>query len=340
MTESRMIPASEKSPAVSVVAPVYNTAIFLRQCVTSVLAQTFSDYELILVDDGSTDESGSICDELATTDPRIRVIHRRNGGLSAARNTGIEASRGDFITFLDSDDALHPDYLSTLFNMRRTTGADICCVGYRKFHSTGEKSDPEPDILNPNPEKFNIRSGREALLGMLYQTAPPECSAWGKLYPRDFFNEIRFREGILYEDLDIAYLLMLKAGKVAVCDLPLYLYRQNETSILHTFNEKRADVLDVTERMERYFTTESPDRELMHAARHRRLSAAFNIMGLCAANGRHGELPARCWNIIRCLRREVALNGRSRIKNRIGALLSYIGGRRLITLLSKRVYGR
>ena len=156
----------------------------------------------------------------------------------------------------------------------------------------------------------------------------------------DFFNEIRFREGILYEDLDIAYLLMLKAGKVAVSDLPLYLYRQNETSILHTFNEKRADVLDVTERMERYFTTESPDRELMHAARHRRLSAAFNIMGLCAANGRHGELPARCWNIIRCLRREVALNGRSRIKNRIGALLSYIGGRRLITLLSKRVYGR
>ena len=125
-------------PAVSIIVPVYNTERFLNRCIDSVLAQTYSDWELLLVDDGSTDSSGSICDEYATQDSRIRVFHKENGGVSSARNLGLDYARGEWITFVDSDDYIAPDMIEKLYETQKRNNADITVCGYRWVDKEGK----------------------------------------------------------------------------------------------------------------------------------------------------------------------------------------------------------
>ncbi len=319
------------------IVAVYNAERYLRQCVASVLAQSFSCLELLLVDDGSDDTSPRICDELAASDSRIRVIHRPNGGPSAARNSGLDMARGEYVAFVDSDDMISRDFIADMLSLAegsdRTTdgGKTIACCGHIPFRDKipGKRAAARPP---------KVMSGREAVISMLYQTAPPDCSVWGKLFPGKLFSGIRFREGIIYEDLDIIYLLMLRADSVAVTGKPLYYYRISPGSLIHSFSRRRTDVIGVTEHMENHFTTISPDEELRHAARHRRFSGAFNVFGLVSAHGGDATLAYRCWATVRELRKEILLNPRSRLKNRIGALISYIGGRRISSLISAIIY--
>ena len=141
---------------ISVVVPVFKVEGYLNRCVDSVLGQTYDNFELILVDDGSPDRCGEICDEYAGRDQRVRVLHKENSGLSAARNSGIEIARGDYLTFLDSDDWVHELYLERLHNLLITTSSDIS-VG--NFIQTVEE-DVEVDLTNP---KIEVLSGLEAL---------------------------------------------------------------------------------------------------------------------------------------------------------------------------------
>ena len=188
---------------VSIIIPVYKVEPYLRQCIESVLAQTHSALDIILVDDGSPDRCGEICEEYAARDSRIRVIHQENGGLSAARNTGLEVVKGNYITFVDSDDFVAENYVETLLKWIVDSGADIACGGFVDYH-TGDKVTPVNTELKPK-----ILSSADFLEAMLYQHTG-DNAVWGKLYKKDIFKNLRFTVGILYEDLDIIYKAILR----------------------------------------------------------------------------------------------------------------------------------
>lgn len=319
---------------ISIVVPAFNAERFLQHAVESVFAQTCQDWELILVDDGSTDTTPAMCDRMARTDGRIRVVHKPNGGLSDARNAGLDVASGEWISFLDADDALHPDALSLMLLTAAKENADIVCGGFHE--SAGAEV---PVKWRPRFSAETI-SGEEAVRRMLYQKGP-DHSAWGKIYSRRVWGKARFRRGIWYEDLDLFYRLFLRSERVALCPRPLYLYRKNPDSFLHRFTPGRLDVLDVCDRMCAYMEKESLC--LVRAAHDRRLSAAFNIFGLLAANrllDDDGYLQAlkRCREIIRSGRRESLADPEVRLKNRIGILASYAGGFPLLAFLSRFIY--
>lgn len=315
---------------VSVIIPVYKVEPYLRQCIESVLAQTHSALDIILVDDGSPDRCGEICEEYAARDNRIRVIHQPNGGLSAARNSGLDAARGEYVTFVDSDDFVAENYVETLLKWISDSGADIACGGFVDYH-TGDKVTTPPADSHPI-----ILSASEFLEEMLYQHTG-DNSVWGKLYKKIIFDGLRFTPGILYEDLDIIYRAILRGSKVACGRTPLYYYRVNQGSILHNFSIKRTDVLDVTDRMVEYIGKNYP--QLESAARSRRLSAHFNIYCLLVANGMHdAEIEERCRKVIKGERGRFLFDPKVRLKNRLGILLTYFGGFPLLRFIGLRIY--
>lgn len=214
------------SPEISVVVPVYNVADYLTRCVDSLLHQSFLDFEIILVDDGSTDGSGELCEQIASNDSRIRVFHKHNGGLSDARNFGIERLRGKYVTFVDSDDWLETGCLEYLHRAIRTTGADIStCIYMRRC---GKSSKPWKNL----PDDPELVEGREALLSLLYDETI-NVAANGKLYSSHLFRNIRYPFGMRYEDVGTTYKLMAKARSVAVGGAPLYNYLMRPGSITH-----------------------------------------------------------------------------------------------------------
>ncbi len=312
---------------ISVVVPVYNVFDYLYDCVQSIVTQTFTDWEIILVDDGSTDGSERMADTLAAQDDRIRVVHQPNGGLSAARNTGISLARGSQICFVDSDDAVAPRYLETLASLADEKEGAIACVGHADF----SKSLPIPP--DTPPAKWPVRryTPAAAIEAALYQQGV-DHSAWGKLYPRHLFDSELFTPGILYEDLDIFYRLFEHASGVIVSDAPLYYYRRGRSgSILTDFSERRADVLDVILRMEEHFRRTNP--RMLRSARDRRLNAAFNIMHLITRSGQakhHIATVERCRHYIRDIRLESLTDPRVRIKTKAGIIMNFVGLDRML----------
>ncbi len=278
----------------SVIVPVYNAAPFLADCVGSLLAQAFSPLEIILVDDGSTDGSGDMCDSFASAHGEIRVIHKPNGGLSDARNAGLDAARGRYIVFVDADDAAACRMVSVLYGICEGEGVSLACCGAREVF--GIFAEDLRHGMNRSTFDVRLLSGKEAAAETMYQCGVCN-SAWSKMYARSLWTARRFRKDIGYEDLDVMYRVMLDAGRVAVTDERLYLYRQHSGSYIHRFQARRADVLDVTDRMLRWVAANEP--ELTEAARCRRMSAHINILGLMhASRVRMPEVEARCRRVI------------------------------------------
>lgn len=308
MSDSRLI---------SIVIPVYNVSEYVRECLDSVIAQTYTDIEIILVDDGSTDDSGRICDEYASRDSRIKVLHRRNGGPSVARNAALDICRGEYVTFIDADDVVSPQYIEILYKNLKKYGADISTVTYSRFCQMSEL----PEVYTD--EKRYCFNGVGALEHVLYQNML-DSGTWGKMYDISLFNGKRFIETIWYEDLAIISEIYPNAKIVVHQDCPVYYYRKSNTSIMNRFVLKRADVLDVTDEIERRVSRDFP--ELLPAARDRRFSANMNILWLMSATGISDDtIVARCWKNIKELRMSSLLNPKVRMKNKIGALTSYGG---------------
>lgn len=291
---------------ISIIVPVYNVEPYLRECIESILAQTYTDWELILSDDGSTDNSGRICDDYAARDSRIRVIHAPNAGLSEARNRGLDICRGSHITFVDSDDYIHIRYLEILSSVE----ADI--VSCRPTRSTFDVYDAPVEIYTDT---------EDILLDALYQQKI-NISACGKLYRRYLFDNLRYTRGIYYEDLDIfPRIIMNLTGALAIVPSELYFYRNTPGSIINTWSDKRLDVLAVTESIEKTFVVRS---RLSGAARSRRFSANFNMFLLALRHKRY-DVATKCFEYIKCTRKAILADRRVRIKNKAGALLSYLG---------------
>ena len=223
----------------SVIVPVYNVEDYLETCVASVIAQTCQDYELILVDDGSTDQSGAMCDRLARQ-YHCRVIHQANGGLGAARNTGIEAARGDYLVFLDSDDFLSPDTLQGLSEEMDRVPADIYTFGF--VTSDGAKDlAPFVDDL-PYHQPLTLREHPELLLAL--------PNAWTRVVRRSLFlsSGIRFPSRVWYEDIRTTPKLSALAGSIVVLPNTWYHYVQREGSITRNTNLARNhEIIDAFE---------------------------------------------------------------------------------------------
>ena len=210
---------------ISVIVPIYKVEDYLPKCVESIRNQTHSNLEIILVDDGSPDGCGAICDEFAKKDSRIRVIHKGNGGLSDARNVGIEVAKGDYLAFVDSDDWLEPDAFEAMLALAEKYDAKMVCAGrYNEDGATGTQS------KGLCPEKEEFVPGKE-LVRRIFRWDHLDSAAWDKLYARELFQEIRYPVGRVVEDVPTTYHLVLLAGGAAMLPRPIYHYLCREQSI-------------------------------------------------------------------------------------------------------------
>lgn len=335
--------------------PVYNVEQWVEDALRSVVSQSFTDFECIMVDDGSTDRSGEICRRMAERDQRFRYLHQENAGPSSARNRALTQARGERILFLDSDDVLHPSALRSLHRVAERTGCEVVCCGYEKIINTSdllsrntysendERGDAHSHFNRPKGNgEVSVVGGYDAALQMFYQTSRIDTSAWGKLYAARLWRHLRFPEGKLYEDLGTVYKALLRSREVAYLHSALWGYRQTPGSIIQQFRLRRIDVLDITDEICR--TLQADDRRMLRAATDRRLSAHFNILGLIAKHRdtlvdvsaqQLEEVERRCWRVIRRDRWSSLIDPHVRLKNRIGILLSFCGRRAYCAVASR-----
>ncbi|MDB7988600.1 glycosyltransferase [Faecalicoccus pleomorphus] len=211
----------------SIIVPVYQVEAHIDECITSILDQTFRDFELILVDDGSLDRCPAICDVYAQKYSRIRVIHQKNQGLSAARNTGLQAARGDYIGFVDSDDFIEASMYEKLLDNLEREKADISVCG--RYKVWGDKK-----IQEQKSNVYKVMDSAQALALMNTNVLGYfDVAAWDKIYKRSCFKGIEFPEGKLCEDWFVMYKLFFNAHRIVYDSIPLYNYRQRTGSITH-----------------------------------------------------------------------------------------------------------
>lgn len=246
----------KSQPLISIIVPVYKVEQYLQTCIESIQAQTYSNWETILVDDGSPDKCGEICDEYAKKDQRIKVVHKENGGLSSARNAGLDLPpKGDFITFLDSDDFLHPDYLSILVGLQEKYDADIVqCDFVRGTATTFPLLNNEVNIDVLNNHEIFIKEKAKIIM-------------WGKLYKSCLFAGIRMPVGLYNEDDWTAWKLYYKARTIVVTNQALYYYSINPSSIMGQLS-KKPDLRYVNAYNERIgFFEGTGEKDLEHCSR-------------------------------------------------------------------------
>lgn len=215
---------------VSVIVPIYKIERYLHQCVDSIIAQTFTDFELLFIDDGSPDGCPAICDEYAQKDARIRVFHKPNGGLTSARNHGLDNAKGDWIMHIDGDDWIEPTYIEELYNAAIKNDADIAICGFRFAYEDGSFVIEHPTVWDDNRSTSLNR-----------YIASVWTTAWGSIHKSSLYhnNGVRSPKNITYcEDFHLMTRLCYFADKVVSIDIPLYNYRQQSSSIMHYLNEK------------------------------------------------------------------------------------------------------
>ena len=242
-----------KNDLISIIIPVYKVEKYLEKCIESVLKQTYTNLQVILVDDGSPDNCGKICDEYAKKDSRIEVIHKVNGGLSDARNVGIAKAKGKYIGFVDSDDYIKEDMYEILINLIKEYDADVSiCNLYDVIEGKEYIRNKENGIKEYN----RIDILKEVLLDKNIQSY-----AWNKLYKKELFNEIKYPIGKKYEDIGTTFYIFEKCNKVVVTSEPEYYYLKRADSLVNNVTE--STVLDYTEIIiQRYLYTQKNIEEL------------------------------------------------------------------------------
>ena len=319
----------DRQPLISIVVPVYNVVDYVGACLDSILNQSYKNLEIILVDDGSTDGSGDVCDAYASQNDNFIVIHQENGGLSVARNAGLDLVRGESVTFVDSDDMIHREYISTLYKYIETERADISAISSVTIHD----GDLVPTTAPRGPVKV-FYSGEDAVESMLYQQGFIDNSAWGKLFKVKLFESHRFPVGMLYEDLATIPFVCLEAKNIATSDTPMYFYRARENSLLDRFSLRRAHILDVVDDMVKHMEQYKPS--LVDAAQSRKFSANMNILRLMVAtNTKDDAIINRCWENICVLRKFIILHTNVRLVNKLGAVASFFGLEFLMKILTR-----
>lgn len=304
-------------PLISVIIPVYNVEKYIEKCIDSVLSQTYPNIEIILVDDGSPDQCGYICDEYAEKYEHIKVIHKKNGGLSDARNCGLEYVSGELLYFLDSDDFLAVDCIYILYECKIATNSQIAVSDLKKVYEYKKNI-----LFNKMSEKrkYIVLSKEEALTSLFYQNLF-DTSASNKLYERDLFNDINFPVGRIFEDLATIYKVFLKAEKISFVKNSGYFYLQRENSIEHSgYSSNKLDMLITISEIEE--NVKNCSVAIKKAAECRIVSSLFHIWL---------EMPNKIeesWaikEIIKKNRMKIIMDLKARKKTKIACMLSYLG---------------
>ena len=310
---------------VSVIVPIYNVEDDLKNCVDSIIHQTYRNLEIILVDDGSPDNCGSIADDYSRQDDRVRVIHKQNGGLSDARNAGLDVASGEYITFVDSDDFLSEGFVEELVSLTKKHDCDISIcdhLRYRKSNGIHFKHDSEIKEI-----EF---SSKDAIKEMFYQKQF-DVSAWGKLYKKNTFEGLFFPMGYNFEDIPTIYKAFLKTDKIVYSSRKLYFYQVRDNSIENSeFNIKKMDCIKTAEMMFKDIQSNYP--ELIKAARSRYVAANIHILAQIKKPIK--EKSYICSNL-RIERHKVLFDREATLRTRGACLISYFGFGTLTKLLNR-----
>ena len=247
---------------VSVIVPIYNVQDYLEKCIDSIINQSYENLEIILVDDGSPDVCGRICDEYALKDKRIKVIHKENGGLSDARNSGIAIANGKYITFIDSDDFIHIRFIEILERLARIKQADVVVSDFFTFYECDKCQ--EREISKERIERAEVLTSKHLYSNEFINREIVRLTvAWGKLYDRNLWNGIRYPVGKIHEDTFTTYKVMERAKCVVYLKEPMYFWRENPNSITRgEFTVKHLLGMDALQEQIEYFKSVGKQRHV------------------------------------------------------------------------------
>lgn len=243
-----------QEPLISIIVPVYNTELYLNQCVESILKQTYKNIQLILVDDGSTDNSGKICDEYALKDKRVEVLHEENSGVSDARNKGLKYAKGEYIGFVDSDDYIKETMYQDMYNLILERNADVSICNFCDVK--------EDKVTQKNKDSGIQEFTKIQILNELILDRNVQSYVWNKLYKKELFDNIKFPKGKKYEDIETVFYVLEKCNKVVLSSKAEYYYLNRKDSIVNNVNEQTIlDYIDIIEKRYKYVSKEY--KELM-----------------------------------------------------------------------------
>lgn len=310
-------------PLISIVIPLYNTSLYMDKCLDTVINQSYRNVEIILIDDGSTDNTGKKCDDWAKKDERIKVVHRKNGGLSEARNTGIENAKGEYITFIDSDDYVSTDMVDYLYNLivKYDTLMSLCT--HTVMLSSGKS------IINGKGGD-EILSDKAVLFKMLYHDTI-DTSAWGKLYHISLLNNIRYPKGKLFEDIGTTYKFFIASKTIACGYKDQYYYMVRDNSIVTSnFSPQKMDLLEMTDNMAKEVESIYPD--LKKGIIRRQVYARFSTLNQITDYSLYLELVNELIEFITRYRMTVFFDINALLRDRL-AILSLIFGKDVYCVL-------
>lgn len=314
-------------PLISVVVPVYNVEAYVRKCLDSIINQTYENLQIIVVDDGSTDASGSICDEYLAIDSRVEVLHISNSGLSGARNRGMQEVHGDYVAFVDSDDFIGRDHISNLFHaIEAHPQAKLAITGRTRFFEDRTEGLP----AHSHPTTVHALSCIDALKIGISPLSNSEFGeyAWGKLYSKDLFEYLRYPVGKHYEDRYIYYRIVLNAGEVAYENANDYFYlRKRSDSITNLLSEKRFDCIEATRGMIPYIREHAP--EAYDFVMMRYASELIDNFGLATKMGLKGRADG-FYQEMKTMRLSVLKSPSMPLSSKLGYLVSCLGKRPLL----------
>ena len=310
----------ESQDLISVIIPIYNVEQYLDRCIDSVKKQTYTNLEIILVDDGSPDNCGKMCDEYAEDDKRIKVIHKENGGLSDARNAGIEIATGEYITFIDSDDYVSLDYVEYMYKLLKDAGAKLSICGVMDVWKN-------TNIENEDSKKITEYklSPKEAFENLLFDKGIEIC-AYAKLYHKSLWEKERFPKGKVYEDTAIMYKIFDQAEIICFGSKKCYYYiaRVGSISKQKGYNKNEEDYINHTTQMLEYIEKKYP--ELQTAVHRFDLYAKFRILRMLVyTKPRNKKMEKYCINGIKENKKEVFFNKNTPRRDKIAILLLNLG---------------
>lgn len=311
------------NPLISVIVPIYKVECYLPKCVDSILMQTYKNLEIILVDDGSPDNCGKICDEYAKKDERIRVIRKENGGLSSARNAGIDVCRGKYLSFIDSDDFISSYFIEILYRTIVKFDSNISFL--KKGISFSDATEGEIELAkNAKDYAAEEITPREAIRLMLYQKIPTGIQF--KLYKREIFKTIRFPIGYLHEDTATSHRLLMQAKRITLVDARVYAYRIRADSIVREkFTPAKAISTLIGEQLVHDIMEYDPS---LKAAAYSR-AFALNYYVFIQVPSQDAFFMKKIWKSLLLYRDVVAKDNSPelRTKNKVGSICTYLGMR-------------
>lgn len=323
---------------VNIIVPVYGVEDYLPRCVESLSSQTYQNIRIILVDDDSPDRCPQLCDDYAAANQKIVVIHRLNGGLSAARNSALDyvwrlssEHRGEYIAFVDSDDWVEPNYIETLVDLIHSTKADVAQTGhYISYSPTREKS--------KDPQNTKVVLTREEALESVCRNGIWDVTAWNKLYKLNMFETLRFPEGKLYEDTAIAHLIVAQGNRFAVDMTPTYHYMQRYTSTANgtTWKDNKLDFLEAGDALADWVEARYP--QLSIAATEKRVFVRLSTLAqMVNTNHRNDALAASMRKFVLRNARTVLTDQRASLRDKLG-IISIACGYPCFRLVWKQLY--